>query len=408
MQLKHFVFSALVLSFFTAISQESRENPFSFQWNNGFSLESQDKQFAFKFGGRLMIDHGYFFQNEALDRNFGPLKSKNGTEIRRARVFMSGTVYGNAEFKMQLDFAGGETAFKDVYIGLKDIPALGTLRVGHVKEPFRFDVLTSSKYNTFLEPAPVRDFSQSRNSGLLVLNDFLDDRLSAQAGVFRMANDFGDDVLADDGYVLTGRITGLPIVKEEKRQLLHVGLGLSFRKPEQKTYSIASRPEAHMAPKYIKTDTLNNINSIVLTNLEAVYVHGPISFQGEYLYATTQNATLATFDTYNFRSFYGQLGYFITGESKNYRGSYEGFGRTRPNSNFGGTDRGWGAWEVALRYSRSNLNSKDVMGGNLTDFTLGLNWHLNPAMRLMLNHVWSTIENQGNATILQGRLQIDF
>jgi phosphate-selective porin OprO/OprP len=408
MQRKHLLFSALMFSFITAFSQEAPTNPFSFKWDNGFKLESQDKQFSLKFGGRIMVDHTYFFQNDELDSNFGPLLSKSGTEFRRARLFMSGTVYSNVEFKLQFDFASGEVAFKDMYIGLTDVPGVGNIRVGHVKEPFRLDALTSSKYITFMERSFFIDFSQERNNGILVFNDFFGERLSAQAGAFRMASNNGNDILADDGYVLTGRITGLAIQNSEKRQLLHLGLGYSYRKPESKTYSIASRPESHLELKYINTETIENVNNINLANFEAAFVSGPLSLQGEYLTATVNNNAEATFKKYNFDSYYGQVSYYITGESKNYKGSYEGFDRVKPKKNFGGKDKGAGAWEVALRYSNSDLENNDVLGGRQSDITLGLNWHLNPVTRIMINHVWANIENKGNASVLQGRLQIDF
>jgi phosphate-selective porin OprO/OprP len=343
-----------------------------------------------------------------LDSNFGPLLSKSGTEFRRARLFMSGTVYSNVEFKLQFDFASGEVAFKDMYIGLTDVPGVGNIRVGHVKEPFRLDALTSSKYITFMERSFFIDFSQERNNGILVFNDFFGERLSAQAGAFRMASNNGNDILADDGYVLTGRITGLAIQNSEKRQLLHLGLGYSYRKPESKTYSIASRPESHLELKYINTETIENVNNINLANFEAAFVSGPLSLQGEYLTATVNNNAEATFKKYNFDSYYGQVSYYITGESKNYKGSYEGFDRVKPKKNFGGKDKGAGAWEVALRYSNSDLENNDVLGGRQSDITLGLNWHLNPVTRIMINHVWANIENKGNASVLQGRLQIDF
>ncbi len=408
MQRKHLLFSALMFSFITAFSQEAPTNPFSFKWDNGFKLESQDKQFSLKFGGRIMVDHAYFFQNDELDSNFGPLLSKSGTEFRRARLFMSGTVYSNVEFKLQFDFASGEVAFKDMYIGLTDVPGVGNIRVGHVKEPFRLDALTSSKYITFMERSFFIDFSQERNNGILVFNDFFGERLSAQAGAFRMASNNGNDILADDGYVLTGRITGLAIQNSEKRQLLHLGLGYSYRKPESKTYSIASRPESHLELKYINTETIENVNNINLANFEAAFVSGPLSLQGEYLTATVNNNAEATFKKYNFDSYYGQVSYYITGESKNYKGSYEGFDRVKPKKNFGGKDKGAGAWEVALRYSNSDLENNDVLGGRQSDITVGLNWHLNPVTRIMINHVWANIENKGNASVLQGRLQIDF
>ncbi|MBK5212245.1 MAG: hypothetical protein JJE55_01130 [Flavobacteriaceae bacterium] len=413
MKSNYLLLSVLLLSYITSFSQEGKteekkENPFSFKWDNGFKLESADKDFKLKFGGRIMVDHAYMFQNDELDNNFGPLEAKNGTEFRRARFFMSGTIYSNVEFKLQVDFAGGKTVLKDAYVGVTDIPALGTIRVGHVKEPFRLEALTSSKYITFMERALPIDFSQERNNGVVVFNDFLDDRLSAQVGAFRNSDETANNLAANDGYSVTGRVTALALNNPEKRQLLHLGVGYSFRKPETKEYSVSQSPEAHMAPKYIKTGTLTGVDNINLANFEAAFVTGPLSIQGEYLTATVNNINGAAFDKYNFSSYYGQLSYYITGESKNYKGSYEGFDRVKPNKNFGGKDKGAGAWEVALRYSSSNLNSEDVLGGEQSDITLGVNWYLNPSTRIMLNHVWADVKDTGKASILQARMQIDF
>ena len=74
-----------------------------------------------------------------------------GTEFRRVRVFNSGKLYGNVKYKLQLDFAGGEIAFKDVWMELGELPIDGKLRVGYFKEPLRLEVLTSSKYISFME-----------------------------------------------------------------------------------------------------------------------------------------------------------------------------------------------------------------------------------------------------------------
>ncbi len=409
MKFTYLLLPVLLFFCYTGFSQEEKkENPFSFKWDNGFKLESADKDFQLKFGGRIMVDHAYMFQNDELDANVGPLETTSGTEFRRARFFMSGTVYSNVEFKLQVDFAGGNTVLKDAFIGVTDIPALGTIRIGHVKEPFRLEALTSSKYITFMERAFPIDFSQERNNGVLAFNDFLNDRLSAQFGAFRNSDETANNLTANDGYSLTGRITGLAIDNPEKRQLLHLGVGYSFRKPDTHDYKVSSRPEAHLELKYINTGTLEGVDNINLANFEAAFVNGPISVQGEYLTATVNNLNGVVFDHYNFSSYYGQLSYYITGESKNYKGSYEGFDRVKPKKNFGGKDNGAGAWEVALRYSSSDLNSEDVFGGEQSDITLGVNWYLNPATRIMLNHVWADVKDTGKASILQARVQIDF
>ena len=78
----------------------------------------------------------------------------------------------------------------------------------------------------------------------------------------------------------------------------------------------------------------------------------------------------------------------------------------KPKKNFGSD--GGGAWELALRYSSIDLNDGDVTGGKMNDITFGINWYLNPATRMMLNYVYSDVEDLGKASIIQTRFQIDF
>jgi len=401
----------LTLAFLTVFSvnsqEEKKENPFSFKWDNGFKVESADKNFKLSFGGRIMLDHAFFSQDDDLDLAFGELVTKNGLEIRRARLFLAGVVYNNVEFKLDLGFEGGDVAMKDVYLGIKNVPVVGNIRVGNVKEPIRLEMLTSSKYVTFMERSIHSDFSPTRNNGILLFNDFLDKRFSAQAGLFRNAGNNGNDVMANDGYTFTGRITGLPINDQDAKQLLHVGLGYSYRKPDAREYRVRSRPEAHLSGvRYINTGTLEDIDNVNLTNLEAAFVSGPFSIQTEYLMAKVNTGNITAVDGYNFNSYYGQVSYFLTGESKKYKSSYSGFNRVKPTNNFG--DNGSGAWEVALRYSTSDLNSENISGGEQSDVTLGLNWYLNPSTRIMFNNVWADVKDAGKMNVFQMRFQIDF
>jgi len=407
---KNILFVVSLFTFLFANSQEEKkENPFSLKWDNGFKLESVDKSFKLSFGGRLMIDHAFFSQDNNLDLAFGELIIKNGTEIRRARLFTSGTVYGNVDFKLDLSFEGGKVGLKDVYLGIKKIPIIGNLRIGNVKEPFRLEMLTSSKYITFMERSLIGDFSPTRNNGIIIFNDFLSKRLSYQTGLFRNAKGNGNDITANDGYTFTGRISGLAINDTKKKQLLHLGLGYSLRKPNSREYSVSSRPEAHLSGiKYINTGTIEDVDNINLLNFETAFVKGAFSAQVEYLISSVNTGTVSIIDTYNFSSYYGQASYFLTGEHKKYKSSYGGFNRIKPKNNFGGTNKGIGAWEVAIRYSNSDLNSEDILGGEQTDIILGLNWYLNPVTRIMLNHVWEDVKGIGNGNTFQFRFQIDF
>jgi hypothetical protein len=73
-------------------------------------------------------------------------------------------------------------------------------------------------------------------------------------------------------------------------------------------------------------------------------------------------------------------------------------------------DRTWGAWELVGRCSYLNLDDKNlgISGGSVVDTTLGLNWYLNPSMRLMLNWVHSDRAGYGSLNGIQTRAQWNF
>lgn len=401
-------FFIFLITNFHVISQETKENPFSIKWDNGFKVESSDQKFKLKFGGRIHLDHAYFNQNQDLDNSYGPLESTTGTEFRRLRFFMSGTIYQNVEFKLNVDFAGGEARLKDAYIGVKNIPGVGRIRVGHIKEPLRFDALTSSKYITFMERGIPADFSHERNNGILFMNDFLNQKLSVQTGIFRNADSFGNDKGADHDMAWTSRITTLAINNLEKERLLHFGASYSYRKPDREEYDITVRPKSHLSRKYITTGNIPDVEKVQIINIEAAYSHGPFTIQAEYLSSAVHQNTSGFSETYNFKNYYAQVSYFITKEHRPFINSYETFGRLKPKNNVFNGEKGIGALEVALRYSNTDLNSKNIMGGEQGDITLGLNWYLNPATRIMLNQVWTHFPGAGNLNIFEMRFQIDF
>jgi phosphate-selective porin OprO/OprP len=397
------VLAVLVLSQ-NSYGQDTIAPSFSFKWDNGFQLKSPNDNFSLNFGGRIFVDHAQLFPNSDLERNYGMLNHYSRTELTSARLFFSGEIYENVEFKLQVDFAGEKVAFKDVYIGITNIPAVGNLRIGQLHEPFRFSALTSGKYTTFMERGANTHFSHNRNTGAVIFNDFFNKRLSVQLGAFQNPSDSTVEGLHHDGYAVTGRITALPIRDIEKSRLLHLGVGYSFRNPESKEYEVSISPGSKLADKFIETDIIQNVNDVGLLNLEAVYIHGPFSLQSEYLDATVNIDN----GNYHFSNYYAELSYFITGESKKYQGSYQGFGRVKPKKNFGGKEKGFGAWEVAAEFSQTDLNDGIVKGGQQFQLAMGVNWYLNPVTRFMFNYSHASIENKGNLDVVQARLQIDF
>ena len=106
-----------------------------------------------------------------------------------------------------------------------------------------------------------------------------------------------------------------------------------------------------------------------------------------------------------------QCGYFLTGEHADYLKQAGVFDyNVNPFTSFFGTGRkgrvrGWGAWEVAFRWSYLDLTCRDLNPANelsnlpgpppspqfgvLNESTLALNWWWNRAMRVQLNWIHS-------------------
>jgi phosphate-selective porin OprO/OprP len=69
------------------------------------------------------------------------------------------------------------------------------------------------------------------------------------------------------------------------------------------------------------------------------------------------------------------------------------FGRIIPNCNFNPLIGGIGAWEVAFRVSQLDTNDTTAgfNGGVETDYTLGINWYLNPNMMVKMDYVHAAV-----------------
>jgi phosphate-selective porin OprO/OprP len=83
--------------------------------------------------------------------------------------------------------------------------------------------------------------------------------------------------------------------------------------------------------------------------------------------------------------------YFLTGECQPYDRREGVFGRVVPLHDYHVRNRDdcWtlGAWQLGARFSYVDLNGMVIQGGRIYDGTVGLNWHLNPNMKLQFNYI---------------------
>jgi phosphate-selective porin OprO/OprP len=376
-------------------------------WKNGLRFTSADKAFDVRLGARIQNDWAVLAPDDDLEDLLPDQAGKGtGTEFRRARLKLEGTVYERIGFKGEYEFAGGDAALRDVYLELMDLPAVGLVRVGHFKEPMSLEQMTSDAYTTFVERSVLDAFAPGRETGFLLTNHALEQRLSWAVGAFRDTDSAsGDGFSSDPLYDVTGRITGLPWFEEDGSKLLHVGVSLTQKFRDGADVRLSQRPEAHLAPNFVDTGNFA-ADHIQIVNPEIALVLGPLSLQAEYSQAFVDSGNNDVGDP-RFHAFYVQGSYFLTGEHRPYKPASGVFDRVVPLHNLDSSG-GIGAWELAARFSRIDLDSEGISGGTLTSGTLGINWYLNPVVRTTFNYGLGRLEGEGWTNQFQTRFQVDF
>lgn len=366
------------------------------EWRDGLRMTSADGRFEMRLGGRLHTDVSYLSDELPFDGQFGTIE--DGLEVRRARLFVQGRMYGRLEYKFDLDFAGGTVGGRDLYIGVRELPVL--LRFGHVKEPYSLEELNSSNFITFMERSIANLFAPSRNTGILVGGEFADERLTWQAGVFRDTDGFAAST--GDNYNVSGRLTWTPVRPDDGSRLLHLAGAVQHRFVDG-LLSLSARPGDHNAPKIIEIRIPATAATFV--NFEAAASIGSLHMQGEYNQVFVKSSER---DDPELHGYYFQAAYFLTGERRPYRTGGT-FDRVRPRANF--LDGGPGAWEVGVRYAKIDLTEGVIQPpGELSDVTLGVNWYWNPHVRWMFNFEIDNLPDieTETLTIFHTRLQFDF
>ena len=387
-----------------AAAVDPKKPDWKFDWRNGFNLSNADDSVRMKFGGRIENDFAVVNESNWLENDIGGVGT--GTEFRRARIYFEGGLYEYLLFKVEYDFAGGEAAMKDGWVGIQNIPYLERIRIGHMKEPFSIEQMTSDRYNTFMERALPDAFVPGRNTGVMVDRNFLGERIYFGAGAFANTDDFGFEFQNGANYNATARLTGLPIFSEDGDHVLHVGINYSHLFRGDNSLGYSQRPEAHLAPRIVNTGAIPDVSGADVVGGELAGVFGPINFQSEVISSFLNRGQ--DLSNPSFWGAYGQVSWFLTGETRDYNAQSAAFSRTAPKHPFNLKNGTFGAFELAVRFSHLDLDDETFRGGIVNDITGGLNWYLYSNMRFMLNYVYSRLDGVGDANIVQSRVQLDF
>jgi len=388
--------------------------PLDAVWDKGLHFVSPEGAFDIQVGGRILQDWAAIDADSEAGDALDGLEG-TGTNMRQARLFAGGTLYGRFPFSAEFEFLDSEADIVEVWMGISDVPALGEIRVGHQKEAFSLERMNSAKYTVFIERGLPVALVPSRNSGIKFHND-LGVRFAWGVGFYKDtggSDDFGNE----SDYNVSARVTALPFASEDLSRLVHVGLSYSHQFRSGNTLRYRSGPETAVTDAYtVNTADIPGVDGVDLVGPELAMVWGPLSLQGEYVHSF---ADAAGADDPDFYGYYLFASWFFTGEHRAYKLGEAGgeFARVKPRRYFNPGAGGWGAWEGAIRYSYLDLNDEGIEGGEQADWTAGLNCYLNANLRWALNYIRADIEDRNSdgiiiddsgANIWLTRFQVDF
>ena len=342
----------------------------------------------FRIGGRLQGDFG---TGRVQQRGFGTVFEEPAA-IRRAWIE---TYYSlkDFEFAFQYDFNEPRVPVSDAIVAYKGFQDV-IITQGNFKEPFSLDQLISDNASQFTERSQADAFVPARNFGAAIGTHGAN--WTAVTGVFGGNINTG---LQNNGIASTTRLTYTPWLSENKNDVLHFGLAGSYRSldDDARSLSLSSRSEAFLfARPLVNTRTIRDATAIGRVGVEAAWQQGPFRLPGEYILSDIERRDGRP--PLLFQGGYIQASVVLNDKGRPYRvvptyGSEYGVftGVTveeRQRVSRGGT----GLFELGVRYSAIDLESREVRGGVEHDFTAGMNWYPEPNIRFVFDSIRSHAE----------------
>lgn len=340
--------------------------------------------FTFKPRGTFQIDYAGY--NERA----GGYDYSNGTDIRRARFGFDGTAFGKFKYRIEAEYVKGTVNLLDAYLSYALNPKW-SVTIGQQKAPYGLEANSTDALNSFLERGMANNafgaVGAERRVGATI--NYASDRIFASLGVFGVGEAVQRNALdPDEGYGVNGRIVWEPINDTDK--LVHVGVS-AFRATNfstataANTISVGDRPNTRVDNGQIVTATVANAKNATFLGGEAAVVKGPFSVQGEYSHLSVDR--FGARPTASFDGFYVFGSWFLTGESRTFKGGT--VDRLKPFNDFNPAEGHWGAVELLARYDQLDLTDRDLspLKRKATSWTGGLSWYLNPNTKLLFNYI---------------------
>jgi phosphate-selective porin OprO/OprP len=402
------------------------------------AIATADGRFTANVRAIVMFDGGKYFQKHNLPAATTNRDLNDGTNFRRARFGIDGKLFKDFDYALIYEFGGSGT--EDAghiqeawaqYTGWKP----WRIRVGAFEPNIGLAAAVSTSQMPLMErPAPAevarnvaagdsRSAIQLTGNGIIGEGDagiaarwFVSTAVTGNTvSTVNSAGGFATQP-SDEQTAWIGRAAIAPF--DSTNWQAHFGVNAQYVTQPNDAGAAASprypiqlrdRPELRIdGTRLVDTGGIDAKSASVLGG-EAGVTSGPFLLEGEYFRYKIDRRN-STLPDPHFNGWYVQGVWVITGENRPYNPAEARFDAPKPNYNFNPAAGTWGTWELAARYSDLNLNYREgalgttpaattgaVRGGEQKIYSLGLNWYLNPSMRLMFDYLHVDIDRLNGA-----------
>jgi len=332
----------------------------------------------------------------------------DGAYFRRARFGFEGMIARDFNYRVLLELGGagteGPTRINDAWISYTGFAPF-TIQLGAFSPPANLEDGTSVDGLLFIERSSLSEMSRAFGGadgriGLGVRGNGTR-WMSALTLTSRTVN---DAEVFDSQLAAVGRAGFLVATSSDYN--VHAGVNGTwvFEPADQGSGTsprtairFRDRPELRVdSTRLIDTGSID-ADSGYTAGIELAANWKNFYFEAQNFWFGIERPESVPFSDPSFGGYYAMASWLITGESRRYDMASAAFQGPRPFVPFT-ANGGIGAWELALRYSHTDLNYREGMfgtfaspeqirGGEQNNWTLGVSWFINPTVRLMLNYM---------------------
>ncbi|TMJ16841.1 MAG: hypothetical protein E6G94_03080 [Alphaproteobacteria bacterium] len=370
-------------------------------WKGAPQLEDKGSGFSFKPKGFAQFDAGYV-STPGPERSgtVGGLNYNNlgwNGRARRLVIGAEGTLPGGFGYNVEFNFAQGTVDYEDIVLTYQRPKSPIKVTIGNFYPLSSLETMTSSRLTSFLERASFTDaFNYNRRLGAAVaLLDPKDDLYTLTAGLF--GQEINNTAFNRTGWQASIRGTYSPKLGDAR---LHLGANFQHRVAQRDAQNVQyrARPFTQVTDqRFVDTGLIaadgDDIAGIELgavvkslhlaAEAQQVWVRG---YRPGQSFGPNNGAAGGLFyaGNPNFRAAYVEAGYYLTGESRGYKGGRWDRGKVLHPFDKGG----WGAIQVNGRVDYLDLGDR-VAGASLAapDFVNG-----GKQLGYQLSVIWNPID----------------